>query len=210
MFPEFQKKYVATSRGGANIPMTTAFVPEIIKPQGDVMKFLSEYQGTTFNRGLYRVLSSRTTEKWSHLIAAGFPDYADRIWPFACDWLGRMFVLDNERIINGNPLILMMEPGTGEALQVPADFREFHEKILIDDADAAVAVDAFEEWMMIHPTDLRLDQCIGYITPLFLGGKDEPENFETSDLEVYWGICAQLLQRTRHLPHGAKIGTVNL
>jgi len=63
---------------------------------------------------------------------------------------------------------------------------------------------------MSHPVDLRLDQCVGYITPLFLGGQDEFENFEISDLEVYWAINGQILEKTRGLPDGARIGEMTL
>jgi hypothetical protein len=33
--------------------------------------------------------------------------------------------------------------------------------------------------------------------PLFLSGKDEVENLEVIDLEVYWELTGQALQQTR-------------
>jgi hypothetical protein len=48
-------------------------------------------------------------------------------------------------------------------------------------------------------------QCVGYKIPLFLGGEDGPDNFEISDLDVYWHITAQLIEKTKGLPIGTPV-----
>ena len=155
MFPNFQKQYVATSRVASTAPGLATLPPESFGHVTDAIKFLVDYEGTTFTRELYRLLSLCTTEKWNRLIVAAFPDYEGRIWPFGCDWLGKMFVLDSQTMENGTPMVLMMELGTGYVLQIPATFKNFHEEQLIENADPALAVTALEEWMMSHPVDLR-------------------------------------------------------
>jgi hypothetical protein len=210
MCQNFQKQYLPTSRADSVISGLETQAPEMIRHMPDAVAFLAQYEGTTFNRGVYRLISLRTTDKWTQLIVAAFPAYAGRIWPFGCDWLGRMFVLDKQTTEHGNPLVLMMELGTGHVLEIPANFETFHERELLENAEAALAVESFNEWMTLHPSDLRLDQCVGYITPLFLGGEDEFENFELTDLEVYWAINGQILEKTRQLPDGEKIGRITL
>jgi hypothetical protein len=44
--------------------------------------------------------------------------------------------------------------------------------------------------------------------PLFLGGAGAAGNLELTDLEVYWGLSAQLRTRTRGLPPGTPIQSV--
>jgi hypothetical protein len=51
-------------------------------------------------------------------INGAFPDFATRACPFGSDWLGRLFAVDSARVENGEPLVLMMEPGTGEVLEI--------------------------------------------------------------------------------------------
>jgi len=43
---------------------------------------------------------------------------------------------------------------------------------------------------------------MGYRKPLFLGGSDEVENLEVSDLDVYWHIMGQIIRKTKGLPQG--------
>jgi hypothetical protein len=38
-------------------------------------------------------------------------------------------------------------------------------------------------------------ECIGYRVPLFLGGSDTVENLEKVDLDVYWHLHGQLIQK---------------
>ena len=40
---------------------------------------------------------------------------------------------------------------------------------------------------------LKHNECVGYKVPIYLNGKDEVSNLEVSDMEVYWGIMAPLM-----------------
>lgn len=60
--------------------------------------------------------------------------------------------------------------------------------------DVCLASDFFCEWREANqPFILPHDKCIGYKVPLFLNGDDDISNLEVSDMEVYWGIMAQLI-----------------
>lgn len=76
----------------------------------------------TFLDGAYRLHRVDDVDHFTSLASTAFPAFADRIECFGADWLGRQFARDRARIAGGEPLVLMLEPGTGEALEIPADF----------------------------------------------------------------------------------------
>lgn len=160
--------------------------------------------------GAYRLHQAADVERFTDLARAAFPAFADRIECFGADWLGRQFAKDQGRLQKGEPLVLMLEPGTGEALEIPASFTAFHEHELIEEPDAVVAVAFLEEWLSAGGVRPRYDQCISYKVPLFLGGADEIANLEVSDLDAYWTVAAQLLAKVRALPAGAVINRVTV
>lgn len=114
------------------------------------------------------------------------------------------------RVSSGQPQVLLLEPGTGEALEIPLAFAGFHDEELIEYADAALAAGFFDTWSAANSgaLPLRRDQRVGYRVPIFLGGQDVVENLELSDLEVYWSICGQLRRGVRSLPPGTSINEV--
>lgn len=172
--------------------------------------FASEFAGASFGDGLYRVHDDRTGPQALTLIADAFPDFAGRACPFGYDWLGRQFAVDSGRIVGGQPQVLLLEPGTGEALGIPLQFATFHDEELVEYADAALASGFFEAWSVANgdALPLRRDQCVGYRVPLFLGGQDVVDNLELSDVDVYWSICGQLRRGALRLPPGTSINEV--
>jgi hypothetical protein len=167
--------------------------------------------GSTFQNGLYRIHNSASGPAALEAIGEGFPEFTDRVRPFGFDWLGRQFALDLARVRGGEPLVLMFEPGTGEALEIPATLIEFHETELVDHGDAALAEPFFEEWSAGHRSELPIafDQCVGYRQPLFLGGQDDLGNLELTDMEVYWSFCGQLRIQILGLAKGTPINRVS-
>jgi Domain of unknown function (DUF1851) len=175
------------------------------------LELASQFAGCSFENGLYRLHDDRTGPLGLALIEQAFPDFARRARPFGYDWLGRQFALDAGRIEDGEPLVLMMEPGTGETLEVPLPFEGFHEH-LDELREPALAAGFFAQWVSANPAQLplRSGECVGYRVPLFLGGQDTVANLEVIDFEVYWSLCGQLRQGTRHLPTGTTVQQVSL
>ncbi|WP_460850410.1 T6SS immunity protein Tdi1 domain-containing protein [Nocardioides ultimimeridianus] len=173
-------------------------------------EFAAEFAGVTFSGGLYRVHDVQTGPQSSVLVAEAFPELAQRTCPFAYDWLGRQFAVDVARVAGGVPQVLLLEPGTGEALEIPTDFIGLHDEELIEYADAALAVTFFDEWKAANSATMPLgrSQCAGYKVPLFLGGRDVVDNLEVSDIDVYWSFCGQLRQGVRGLPADTPISAI--
>ncbi|MBO6512132.1 MAG: DUF1851 domain-containing protein [Roseibium sp.] len=179
-------------------------------PASGMEWFWKTIAGKSFNNGLYRTHTRRDAKRWSRLTTEAYPEYAGRVHCFAYDWLGRQFCLDFDRVEAGEPLILMLEPGTGEALEIPCNFLQFHNDELVNEADAALAAGFYDAWLAQGYQAPKSCQCVGYKHPLFLGGNDELPNLELTDLEVYWEIMSQLLCKIRGMAPGTPIGKITI
>lgn len=87
-------------------------------------------------------------------------------------------------------------------------FSRFHDAELVDYAEEALAVSYFSKWREAGGTSPALSECIGYKKPLFLGGADEVDNLELTDLDVYWTIMGQLRRQVAGLSQGTVISEV--
>ncbi|MFI2362996.1 T6SS immunity protein Tdi1 domain-containing protein [Promicromonospora sp. NPDC019610] len=207
MFNRFRSAYVPDQSSESN--NTPWLANSAVGTEGYV-DFVREFAGISFAGGLYRVHNSASGARALDFVGGAFPEFRNRAFPFGFDWLGRQFALDFSRTSDGQPLVVLLEPGTGEALEIPVTFLTFHEEELIDFADAALARNFFQEWIAMQPDvePLSHDKCVGYRVPLFLGGKDVVENLEVSDIDVYWSICGQLRNGTRNLPPGTSVNEI--
>lgn len=80
------------------------------------------FAGCSFENGLYRLHDATSGPRALTWIADAFPEFASRACPFGYDWLGRQFAIDTGRQQAGQPLVLLLEPGTGEGLEIPLTF----------------------------------------------------------------------------------------
>lgn len=79
-------------------------------------------------------------------------------------------------------------------LAIPVAFSRLHDEELVDYTEAALATSFFEVWGAAPRSVLGFGECAGYRTPLFLGGRDDVQNLEPSDVDVYWTIVRRLLR----------------
>ena len=206
MFEIFQSKY---EKDNVKEGATTFSFDFPIKAAGllEFFECLSDY---SYNGGLYRTHSFQNIEKWNHIVGEAFPEFSNRIFCFGFDWLGRQYALDNGRMETGEPLILMLEPGTAEVLEIPVNFIQFHDNELVEYANEALATEFFQEWLSTGNEPPKRDQCIGYKKPLYLSGTDTIDNLELADLEVYWHTSSQLLKKIRDLSPGTPIDNITI
>lgn len=167
--------------------------------------FFDLFGGTSFNGGVYRAVHPADLDEWNARIVHAFPQFEGRITSFGYDWLGRVFALDIQRMEDGQPGVVMFEPGTGEALEIPANLGSFHDSELIEYGEPALAISFYNNWLASGGSAPGYKGCIGYKKPLFLGGQDEVSNLEDSDLDVYWHLMGQLILKARGLPEGTPI-----
>jgi len=169
-------------------------------------ELLDSFGGASFKQGLYRIIRAQDLAAWNARVNLGFPEAAGRITCFGYDWQGTAFAVDTERLEEGQPGVLMFEPGTGEILEIPANIETFHDALVIENPDAALTANIYvEDWLATGGAQPAYDQCIGYKKPLFLGGEDDISNQELTDLEVYWHIMGQVMAKVKGLPPGTPV-----
>ena len=202
MFERFLSAYALTDAGS----------PE--ERPGDYQtgwqELMGAHAGSTFEGGLYRIHTPTSRARAMNEVSAGYPGVAQRMVLFGYDWLGSQFGIDTTAAESES--VRMIEPGTGEILQIPMSFVDFHNSELVDQRDAVVAFTFFNEWIATNPDALPLgsDRCVGYRVPLFLGGRDELANLEETDLWAYLSISAQLIAQTRGLAPGTAISRIRV
>ncbi len=162
-----------------------------------LVELLHRYGGCSFGDGAYRVLTHEASRYWTDIVCDAFPAFYGRIAVFGFDWLGRAFAIDEKRLEVGGPGVLMLQPGTGDALEIPRDVVDFHNEELVVYREEALAQSFFFEWRRKGGDVPSTAQCIGYKVPLFLGGADSVSNLELVDLDVYWSVMTQLLAKLR-------------
>lgn len=175
-------------------------------------ELMTSAAGCSFDNGLYRLHSAVTGLAGQEDADAAFPEYSGRLAVFGFDWLGRQFALDSGRVENGEPLVMMLEPGTGEALEIPVGFVWFHDEEIVDYRNEALASEFFASWATANPDAVPLgaSECVGYRVPLFLGGRDTVDNLEVTDFDVYWTITGQMRIQAKDLPAGTPIRGVTI
>lgn len=162
--------------------------------------------GCSFGSGVLRVFTDDEARRAQSLVNAMFPEWAARIRPFAQDWLGRQYVLDLRR----GGMLLLMEPGSGGVYELDEKIPELFDQLMVDEPDTFLALDLFSAWREAHPEAIPVGKCVGFKTPLFLGGDGVVDNLEVTDEEVYWSIHGQLWGKVKDLPPGASIGGVQI
>ena len=171
-----------------------------------------ELAAASFGGGLYRVHTPDLARLWTEKVEELFPEFTDRVVCFACDWLGRQFALDRQRRDGRRYLVTLLEPGTGEALEIPATISTFHTDELVQNGDDALALDFYADWREASGDDdfLELYECVGYGVPLFLGGDDDVANLARIEMDAYWTIAAQLRHGDLDLPPGTRVHDIEL
>jgi len=172
----------------------------------DIVNFISTYGGSSFNKGIYRLHSASEIELWSNVTTAVFPQYENLLRCFGYDWLGRQFAI----VDNKDNLVLMLDVDTGEVLEIPVSFDDFHNVELVQYGDDALAETAFNEWVVTQTEVLKSSECVSYEIPLHLGGRDEISNRERIDMAVHWELGAQILDQTKPLREGERVQAIKL
>jgi hypothetical protein len=173
--------------------------------------FSLRFAGCTFDHGLYRFHDETSGARFTSIARDAFPEFADRIVVFGFDWLGRQFAIDRAHTQGNEPLVLLLEPATGQALEIPLTFAGFHRELHAL-REPALAASFFAEWSHRNPSSMPLlfSTCVGYRVPLVLGGRDDVTNLEPTDMDVYWTLSGQVRQQTRDLPPGTPINRVSI
>ena len=167
--------------------------------------------GVSLAGGLYRVFTVDEVTVWTARAGEAFPRLTSSITAFGADWLGRLFVVDTaRRDVTGRPLVLLLDVGAGEVMEIPETLEGLHVSELVKQHDAALASVFYGMWRdgSGDRAPLLRSECVGYEVPLFLGGADDVSNLARGDMDVYWSLTGQLVQQAVGLPVGTIVHQV--
>lgn len=125
-------------------------------------------------------------------MSIGFPQQLGGVTLIGYDWLGRIL-----GIRELGQQIYLFEPGTGESLQITQGLKALFIQEVAHQQEALLAVNLNKEWLRCKGKIPRYGYCVGYKTPLFLGGVDDISNLELIDLDVYWHLSVQLIHKAK-------------
>jgi hypothetical protein len=80
---------------------------------------------------------------------------------------------------------------------------------LVEYKENTLVVRDFLQLQKLYGNGLKLEECIGFKKLLFLGGKDEINNLERIDMEVYWEVNYQIYRKIQSLPEGQLINKIS-
>lgn len=156
--------------------------------------FFNTYAGVAFGGGIYRVFRLGEPEQWNENVLGIFSQFSGEIECFATDWMGRVFAWDF-----AGQRVLLLDPGFGEALKIPVNFIDLHDREFVEYPEESLSKGLYERFLSIKDLKERItrDQCVGYRVSPFLGGADDVENLEVIDMEVYWSVCSDIYNKVK-------------
>ena len=163
------------------------------------------YSGCTFNRGLFRIHTRGSSYIWTNIITKYFEKYDKLVQCFAFDWLGRQFAISSNGLY-----VYMFDPATAEVSELEVSIDVFLNEDLVIYKNETFNCVLFDKLLKYHGKDLDFDKCFGFKVLLFLGGKDEFENYEIIDMDTYWEINYQIFKQINKLPSGKLINKINI
>lgn len=89
-------------------------------------------------------------------------------------------------------MLILLNPGSGGVYELDGTIPELLDRQMVDAPDIFRAQDLFGDWRAVRPERTLSGMCVGFKTPLFLGGDEAVENLEVIAEVVYWSIQGQL------------------
>jgi hypothetical protein len=168
---------------------------------------LELHGGKTFNKGLYRLHTFKSSIQWSLIIGNYFNRYKLKIYSFGFDWMGRQFCMSS----SDDNLLFMFDIAATEYFEHQQDLELLHNDDFVNETDNMLSSDLYSQILKYYNLEsIGYNECLGYKIPLFLGGNDSIDNYYLSDTEVYWDLQHQLHEKVKNLPAGTNINSIKI
>ena len=170
---------------------------EIQKDENQRDYFIRCFGGQQLLNGMFTIFKKNDLEKWEKNVKGFFNILKDEFNLFGYDWQGNCYgvILNNTAALCEN--VVMFEIGTNKMLSFNCNFNTFINKTFIDQLNAILVPQFFENAVNQCDEKIEYEKCIGYKVPLFLGGQDIISNLEYSDMDVYWTVLTQVIESIR-------------
>lgn len=159
--------------------------------------FIRRFEGISIKEGLFTVFNTSDLGKWEDNIKLFFYNMSEEFRVFGYDWQGNCYGVVPQYLSTGKENVIMFEIGTNEILSFNCAFETFVNEFLITHWNEILVPDFFRDWKEKHIERPEYGKCIGYRKPLFLGGEDNIDNLEYSDMDVYWTVLTQVMLSLR-------------
>jgi Domain of unknown function (DUF1851) len=208
MFDKFKDSFIIDSCLKQKIKKQSNSLKNL-KQTSEINNFFDEFEGTSLEKGLYRIHETGNIDKWTSIVENAFPDFKDKIVCFAYDWLGRQFAICTNPVLNDNFLVIRFDVGSGIVYETMKNFLDFHNCEVIEHCENNLDSTLFFDWLD-NNSPLNFEKCLSYKIPLFLGGEKDLSNIELSNMELYWDLFGQILKQVKILPSGSKITKISI
>ena len=202
----FKKEFILDSISNNGLDKENKKQIEYFSFDNEVSYIIEEIGGKSYVNGLIRIHTKSTSTFWTKICVDFFNQFLDIVNCFACDWLGRQYakLMDQD-------IIIRLDPATGQFDELESSLKEFFTELIIEHKEGILNLDQFIDWQnTTGAKQIDFDECVGFTTPLMLGGEDEIWNLEVQDLEVYWELNYQLYLKIYDLPEGSLIGKIDI
>ncbi|GAA0894554.1 hypothetical protein GCM10009122_42350 [Fulvivirga kasyanovii] len=163
------------------------------------------YGGAVYDHGAFKLHNFGSAYFWDKVVGGYFPSYKNKYNFFGFDWMARQYAISK-----GGNLILMFDPATGEAYELEQSLIGFFNIDLVEYREETLALDIFNRLEYLHKNKLGYNECLGFKKPLFLGGIDKLENYELTEMEVYWELSYQIYCKVKGLPLGTIVKSISI
>lgn len=204
---QFNKNYKVTSIEKGPFEKFAEVGDVALQNISNIQLLLDQTAGATFDEGLFRIHNIGSFYYWTRLVFEYFKKYKGKSYVFGFDWMGRQFALTEK---TNSSVILMLDPATAEVFELEASMEEFFNIDLVEGKEDLLEEKKFLTFKNKTIDSLRFNHCIGFVKPLFLGGKDEVANLEDSDMELYWELNYQIYRKSKKLPPGTLLEIVTI
>lgn len=179
-------------------------IKELSKSSFNLIK---KFGGQSFEGGLYRIHTFETSLKWMNIVEQSFPAYFGKIVCFGFDWMGCQYCEDKE---DAN-LIYLFDVASYDVFELEQNVEGFHNYDLIKFKNETLQEIKFKTILKtLEIGEIGFDECLGYNKPLFLGGEDNSNNYEKTNMEVYWELQVQIYNQIKDLPDDSDIGNIKI
>lgn len=206
-FDKFLASYTKTDNNNSYAKLYEDIGLSVLSNLPELSSIIKKFSGNIFDNGLFKVHNAGSFFFWTNLTFEFFKKFKGNSYVFAFDWVGRQYAINYSE---NKTKILMLDSATGEAFELPKSLETFFNEDLINYKNDLLEFDKFNLLTQTLFNQLSFDQCCGFKIPLFLSGKDQIDNLEVIDLEVYWELNFQIYSKIKNLPGGTLIGNISI
>lgn len=123
--------------------------------------------------------------------------------------MGRQFAVQTDSG-SASDVVLLIDVDTNEVETADATLEYFHEQVLVENKEDVLHLARFLEWKQLVHADLGWKECVSPSVPLVLGGSDDIDALEVTDMKLHWDILGQIWQQVRGLPPGTPIEEIKI